>query len=58
MGCNTNPPTLIDQIKLETARKYREVCMNSISDNIHIDPLMRVQILQQCHFWARRRAGL
>lgn len=54
-GCATNPPSLIEQIKLDTAKKYREACMNSMGENI--DPLMRVQILQQCNAWARKKAG-
>jgi len=54
-GCSSPQLTLMEELKEDTARKYREACMNSAGN---IDPVLRVQILQNCNAWARRKAGL
>lgn len=56
MGCTTIDP--IEEAKLAQARDLREKCMNSTMNEDKPNPILRTQILQQCHFWSRQRAGL
>lgn len=56
MGCTTMDP--IEEAKHAQARQLRENCMNSVSNAERPNPILRTQVLQQCHFWSRRRAGL
>lgn len=55
-GCTTMGP--IEEAKHAQARQLREDCMNSVSGVERPNPILRTQILQQCHFWSRQRAGL